>query len=360
MPEQRLLSVAEALREATDLCLDRDPRVFVIGEGVADPKGIFGTTSGLAEKYGRERVVEMPLAENGFTGMAIGAALMGQRPLIIHQRVDFSLLSLEQLFNNAAKSCYITRGRHRVPLVVRMIIGRGWGQGPAHSQSLETLFASIPGLKVVMPATAREAKGMLIAAVEDDNPVIFIEHRWVHYATGAVPAGYYTVPLDGPRCVRPGSAVTIVATSYMLFEALNAAGELARIGIEAEVFDLAVLRPLNLEPVLDSVRRTGHLVTVDTGFRLLGLGAEITATVTERAFGALRRAPLRLGLSDHPTPSSRSLLKEFYPTALTILDGIAGMLDIPADRLAPARARVVEDLARLPADIPNPAFRGPF
>ena len=360
MSEPRLLSVAEALREATDLCLARDSRVFVLGEGVADPKGIFGTTLGLVERYGRQRVMEMPLAENGFTAMAIGAALMGQRPLIIHQRVDFSLLSLEQLFNNAAKTCYITRGRHRVPLVVRMIIGRGWGQGPAHSQSLETLFAYIPGLKVVMPATAREAKGMLIAAIEDENPVIFIEHRWVHYATGEVPAGYYTVPLDRPRVARPGSDVTIVATSYMVFEALSAATALAKAGVEAEVIDLAVLRPLNAGPILDSVRRTGHLVTVDTGFRLLGPGAEIVAAVTEGAFGALRRAPLRLGLDDHPTPSSRTLLGDFYPTALSIFDGVAAMLELPAERLAPARAGVVETLAKLPADIPNPAFRGPF
>ncbi len=359
-PETRILTVAEALREATDVAMERDESVFVMGEGVADPKAIFGTTGGLLEKYGSRRVMEMPIAENGFTGAAIGAALMGRRPLIIHQRVDFALLSLEQLFNNAAKISYVSNGKHRVPLVVRMIVGRGWGQGPAHSQSLETLFAMVPGLKVVMPSTAREAKGQLIAALEDDNPVLVIEHRWVHYATGEVPPGRYVVPLDGPRIVRPGADVTIVATSYMLLEALCAAEALAEAGVSAEVIDMAVIRPFSPRMVVDSVRRTGRLMVVDTGFRRFGVGAELAACVAEEALGALRAPPLRFGLPDHPTPSSRALLGGFYPNALTIIDAAAGLAGADPLRLTAPRERMAAELAKLPMDVPHPTFRGPF
>jgi acetoin:2,6-dichlorophenolindophenol oxidoreductase subunit beta len=360
MVETRRINVAEALREATDLCMARDPRVFVMGEGVADPKSIFGTTQGLLETYGRDRVMEMPIAENGFTGVAIGAALMGRRPLIIHQRVDFALLTLEQLFNNAAKVRYVSNGRHKAPVVVRMIVGRGWGQGPAHSQSLETLFAMIPGLRVVMPTTAREAKGQLIAALEGDDPVMMIEHRWVHYAVGDVPVGHYSTPLDGPRRVREGSDVTIVATSYMLLEALRAAEVLAEAGVQADVIDMAVLRPFNPQMVVESVKRTGRLLCVDTGFRQFGVGAELTACVVEQAFTSLAKPPVRLGLPEHPTPSTRALLTNFYPTAVSIIDAVASLVDAPPARIAEQRRVMVDELSRLPMDVPHPTFRGPF
>ena len=219
----RVMTAAEAIREALDAAMSADPAVYLIGEGVADPKGIFGTTLGLAEKYGPQRVIEMPVAENGLTGVAIGSALMGQRPVMIHQRVEFCLLAMEQVVNNAAKLHYVSNGRHRVPLVIRLIVGRGWGQGPQHSQSLEALFAHVPGLKVVMPATAADAKGLLLGAIADDNPVVFIEHRWIHYARGRVPDGAAPMPLDGPRRLRAGGDVTVVATSYMVLEAMQAA-----------------------------------------------------------------------------------------------------------------------------------------
>lgn len=360
MPETRVINVAEALREATELCMARDSRVFVMGEGVADPKAIFGTTAGLVERFGKARVMEMPISENGFTGVAVGAALMGRRPLIVHQRVDFALLALEQLFNNAAKTHYVSNGQHRVPLVVRMIVGRGWGQGPAHSQSLDALFAMVPGLKVIMPTTAYEAKGQLIAAIEDENPVMMIEHRWVHYATGAVPEGHYTVPLDGPRVARPGRDVTIVANSYMLLEALRAAETLARAGVEAEVIDMAVLRPFAPARIVESVRKTGRLLCIDTGFRQFGIGAEVVASVVEEAMGVLRKPPVRLGLPEHPTPSTRALLTAFYPTALSIIDAAASLADVDPARLAGPRETMAAELATLPMDVPHPTFRGPF
>lgn len=360
MPEPRILNAAEAIREATEICLERDPNVMVFGEGVTDPKAIFGTTGGLTARFGTDRIIEMPVAENGLTGIVIGSAMTGMRPILIHQRVDFSLLSLEQLFNNAAKTHYVTNGHHRVPLVVRMIIGRGWGQGPAHSQSLEAMFAMIPGLKVVMPTTARESKGLLIAAVEDDNPVIMLEHRWFHYVSGEVPEGYYSIPIDGPRSVCSGNDITIVGTSYMLYEAMRAADTLKAAGVGVDLFDLRVLRPLKLDPIIDSVRRTGRLIVCDTGFRLLGMGAEIVAEVAERCFGALKAPPARIGLPDHPTPSSKSLADVYYPNSLDVLDAAVRLVNLPPERIAGHRAALAAEIAKLPIDIPDPAFRGPF
>ena len=360
MPETRIISAASAILEATEQCLAADPRVYLMGEGVADPKGIFGTTLGLVERWGRDRVIEMPVAENGLTGIAIGSALMGQRPLMVHQRVDFALLALEQLLNNAAKTFFVSNGVHRVPLTVRMIIGRGWGQGPEHSQALEPIFAHVPGLKVVMPATPYDAKGMLIAAVEDDNPVIILEHRWIHYATGHVPAERYTVPLTGPQRVREGDDVTIVATSYNVLEAIEAADAMASCGISADLFDLRVIRPLDIEPILDSVRRTGRLIIVDTGAKMYGIGAEIAARATEACFGGLRAAPRRLGLPDYPTPSSRGLIGTFYPNSSRLIETVGEIIPEAAQRLMPALEMVAQHRASVPVDIPHPAFRGPF
>jgi pyruvate dehydrogenase E1 component beta subunit len=358
-PKSRIISAGDALREAMDICLERDPSVYLMGEGVADPKAIFGTTAGLIQKYGPDRVVEMPVAENGLTGVAIGSAMMGRRPVMVHQRVDFALLALEQIFNNAAKTFYVTGGRHKVPLTVRLIIGRGWGQGPEHSQSLESVFAHFPGLKVVMPASAREAKGMLIAAVEDDNPVIVLEHRWVHYVTGDVPEGHFTTPLIGPRAVKSGDDVTVVATGYMLFEAMRAADALAEAGIGVDLFDLRVLRPLDLTPIFESVRRTGRLIIVDTGWKLYGAGAEVSAQVVEHCFDALKAAPIRLGLPDHPTPSSRGLIVNFYPHSQTIVDAVAQLVG-DREGLDGVRRFLAGERARLAIDVPDPAFRGPF
>ncbi len=357
--DQRLITGAEALREAMDQCMAADERVFLMGEGAADPKGIFGTTSGLVETYGPDRVIEMPVAENGLTGIAIGAALMGRRPVMVHQRVDFALLALEQIFNNAAKAHYVTAGKHTVPLVIRMIIGRGWGQGPEHSQSLESVFAHFPGLKVVLPSTPRDAKGMLVAAVRDDNPVVMLEHRWTHYTTGDVPEELYETPLSGPSHVRKGSDVTIVATSYMTYEARAAVDAMKAAGVSADLFDMRVLQPLDLAPVVESVRRTGRLIMADVGWKSFGAGAEIVATVVEQAFADMKAAPVRLGLPDHPTPSSRSLVPDFYPYSGDIVAATANIMGA-ADRLGPVVAALAEARAQRPIDVPNPDFKGPF
>jgi pyruvate dehydrogenase E1 component beta subunit len=360
MLDARIISAGEAIREALDIALAERSDTYLLGEGVADPGGIFGTTKGLIDRYGPGRVVEMPVSENGLTGIAVGSALMGRRPIMTHQRVDFALLCLEQLFNTAAKSHYVTNGRHRVPLTVRLVIGRGWGQGPQHSQSLETLFAYIPGLKVVMPSTPADFKGMLLASIEDDNPVIFIEHRWLHYVTGPVPKGRYLIPLSGPRHAHEGDRATLVATSYMTLEAMRAASALARRGCAVDLWDLRLLRPLDLTPVIESVRRTGRLVVCDTGWRTLGPGAEIVAQVAENALDALKKPPLRIGLPDYPTPSSRALAAAYYPGSAAIIEAVTKLCDLDRADSEAARAEVIAARGAIPIDKPAPDFKGPF
>ena len=358
--EGRTITFAQGIREALSESLARDPTVFLMGEGIADPAAFFGTTAGILERFGASRMVEMPVAENGLVGVAIGAAMNGRRPVISFHRVEFALLAFEQIANNAAKMHYVSNGHHRVPLVIRLIIGRGWGQGPEHSQCLEPIFAHIPGLKVVMPTFAGDAKGLLIAAIEDDNPVIFLEHRWLHNVVGYVPDGYVREELSGPRVVVPGTDATIVATSYMTLEALRAAEALKTVGFMAEVIDLRVLRPLNADPIVASVKRTGGLVHVDSGWTTYGIGAEVVARVVAGAFGDLKSAPIRLGLPDHPTPSSRGLVQGFYPDAAKIVDAVAKVAKLPSETVARVQGLLNKERANLSIDTPDPFFKGPF
>ena len=290
----RIISCGEAIREGLIEAAKKDNSVIFLAEGVDDPSAVYGTLKGLENHIASNRIIEMPLAENALTGVAIGAAMMGKRPVLSFHRVEFALLAMEQIANNAAKSHYISRGKHTVPLVLRLIVGRGWGQGPEHSQSLEAMFAMMPGLKVIMPTYPADAKGMIIAAVEDDNPVIVIEHRWCHYIQGEVPEGHYVSPLDGPKKLRDGKDITIVASSFMALEAMQAAEALEEMGFSAEIFDLRVIRPLNIQKIFDSVAITGKLITVDTGFQKFGIGAEIVSEVVSNCFSELKAAPVRI------------------------------------------------------------------
>lgn len=350
----REIKYFEAIREAIDLSMHNDPSVYIMGLGVPDPKGIFGTTLGLQEKYGTERVMDMPCSENGMTGVAIGSALVGMRPILTHQRVDFALLSMEQIVNQAAKWHYMFAGQMNVPLVIRLIIGRGWGQGPQHSQSLESWFAHIPGLKVVMPTTPYDAKGLLIASIEDNNPVIFIEHRWLHNISGNVPEKMYRVPIGKPKILRKGSDITIVATSYMTLEALRAQKYLAGLGIEAEVIDLRTLRPLDDTMIISSVKKTGRLLVCDTGWTSCGMGSEIISRVTEKGFSYLTAPPQRLGLPDVPTPTSPALSNHYYPQAESIIRTVLKMLKKKVS------GNSIPKLHDGPLDIPDMSFTGPF
>lgn len=362
MPDamQRDITFAEAVREGLDQAMENDPRVILIGEGVPDPKAIFNTTSGLREKYGNRRVFDMPLAENGMTGVCIGAALSGLRPVMVHQRVDFSLLAMDQLINNAAKWHYMFDGKASVPLVVRMIVGRGWGQGPQHSQSLQGMFAQVPGIKVIMPTTAHDAKGMMISAIEDNNPVLYIEHRWLHQIRDSVPENYYRVRLGQAQIMHQGDSVTVAAFSHMVVETLIAAKALTSImGIRIEVLDMRSVRPLDVESVLKSVQKTGRLIVADTAFQTGSIAGELIAQVVEQAFHALKTRPVRITLPDHPAPTSHFMTEHYYPSPQMIVDAVLDMVGTDKNCAS------YYDLCKLmlrdgPHDTPNRGFTGPF
>jgi pyruvate dehydrogenase E1 component beta subunit len=353
--ETRMLVFSDALREGMETAMAADERVYLMGLGVPDPKAIFGTTAGLQDRFGPARVMDMPTSENAMTGIAIGSALVGMRPVMVHQRVDFVMLALDQIVNNAAKWHYMFGGQASVPLVIRLIVGRGWGQGPQHSQALQATFAHFPGLKVVSPATPYDAKGMLIAAIEDPNPVIFLEHRWLHPTFGPVPAGAYRVPIGRAHVARSGTDVSIVTSSYMFVESMRAAEALADQGISVEVVDLRTIRPLDRDTIVASVRRTGRVVVADGGWKSFGVAAEIVATLVDGAFDALRRAPKRITFPDAYVPTTPALARHYYPTATTIANAVRELVDLP-----PMSEADLGFAGTVPIDVPNPAFRGPF
>jgi pyruvate dehydrogenase E1 component beta subunit len=311
----RELKYSQALDEGLCQAMAADPGVFVLGVGVDDPKGIFGTTLGALKRFGPGRVFDTPLAENGLTGVAIGAAIERMRPVLVHARNDFLLLTMDQLVNHAAKWRYMCGGKLSVPLTVRAIIGRGWGQAAQHSQSLQSLFMHVPGLKLVMPSTAYDAKGLLIAAIEDESPVIVLEHRWLYDHAGPVPEEPYRVPLGKAAVVRDGTDVSIIAVSHMVVEAKKAAESLQSEGIDAEIVDLRSLAPLDVPAIVASARKTGRVVVADHAWRTCGASAEIAALVVEHAFESLRAPVRRVTLKDSPTPCAAPLEKLYYPGA---------------------------------------------
>jgi len=350
---ERQLKFVQALAEAMDLCMARDPKVVLMGLGVADAAAIFGSTKGLAEKYGPKRVLDMPVSENAITGVVLGMALNGLRPVMTHIRLEFAMLAIDQIVNQAAKWHYMFGGQASAPLVIRMVVGRGWGQGAQHSQSLHAWFAHVPGLKVVMPATPHDAKGLLISAIEDNNPVVCIEHRWLYGIHGPVPEGYYRVPLGQPNILRRGKHVTVVAGSYMTLEAVRAAGELLKEGLEVEVIDLRTLNPFDETLILESVRKTGNLIVVDAGWRSVGFAAEVLARVAEQVLGDLKAPPIRLTLPDLSTPTTRALTNYYYPLVHDIKAAarrVAGRPARPAPEITPEAF----------LDVPDPSFTGPF
>ena len=350
----RTLTFCDAINEALAQAMEADPRVILLGEGVDDPKAIFGSTRGLQARFGKARVFDIPLSENGMTGVMIGAALTGLRPVMTHQRVDFMLYAMDQIVNHAAKRCYTSGGSQSVPITIRAVVGRGWGQGSQHSQSLQALFAHVPGLKVVMPATPYDAKGLLLASIADPNPVIVIEHRSLYGQTGEVPKAAYTVPLGRAVIRKSGEAVTVVAVSHMVAESLKAAEQLEREGIAVEVIDLRTVKPWDEACVLESVKKTGRVVIADTGWKTCGVSAEVAARVAESAFESLRAPILRVALPDVPTPTSAVLERAYYPGPDQLVAAVRQVLGEEGTSSA-AKAGVIET-----EEAAAPSFQGPF
>ena len=352
--DNRELSYAQALLEAQDICLESYPETYLMGLGVPDPKGIFGSTLGLQEKYGSDRVFDIPLAESAMTGVALGSSITGYRPILTHQRLDFTLVSMDQIVNQAAKWHYMFDGSMNAPLVIRMIVGRGWGQGPQHSQSLHSWFAHIPGLKVVMPTTPYDAKGMLISAIEDNNPVICIEHRWLYGIRDKVPEGIYRSHLDKSRVLRAGTDLTIIGVSYMTLECIRAAEVLKDYGIRAEVIDLLSVRPIDEDTLVNSVACTGRVLIVDCADRFCGVGAEIVAFISERLFSRLLCPPARISLPNHPVPTSHFMAANYYPTSKMI---ILKALEMLGSKLEDKVKSIRNEIRH---DQPENGLQGPF
>lgn len=318
----RGLSYKEALREAQMQLLQQDERVFIMGEGIDDPGGVFGSTRDLTKMFGNERVMDIPIAENGLTGVANGAAMAGMKPIFIHMRMDFLPMCMDQIVNHAAKWHYMSGGKVNVPLVIRSIIGRGWGSAAQHSQGLHGLFQHIPGLKIAIPSTPYDAKGLLISAVQDGNPVLFVEHRWIYDYIGYVPEDMYTVPLGKGIIRRGGNDVTVVALSQMVYEAMKAARVLEQEGIDVEIIDPRTVTPLDDELICESVKKTGRLIIADVACKTGGVGAEIACRVAESALQYLKAPIKRVNFPDVPTPCSPVLEEAYYPDADTIVQNI--------------------------------------
>ena len=314
MEQTRQLSYGKAINEALHQAMDLSPDVIVLGQLVDYKSGIFGTTTGLAEKYGTGRVQDFPVAEAVMTSTAMGAALTGQRPVIVHQRLDFMIYSLDAIVNWLALWRFKSNGHSSLPVTIRAIVGRGWGQGPQHSKSLHAWFAHLPGFRVAVPATAYDAKGLLLESIFGQNPGIIIEHRSLFSMTDHVPEVPYRVRFGHAAVRRQGSDVTFVAIGAMVPVALRVAELLAKETIGVEVVDLRTVSPIDRKTVCESVARTGRLVVADPGWYSVGVAGEVIASVAEAVGDKLKAKPARVCLPDSHTPMSRTLEERYYPS----------------------------------------------
>ena len=352
------IKFSEAINNTISQQMLINKKIIVLGLGVTDPKGIFGTTLNLEKKFGANRVIETPNSENAMTGIAIGAAIKGLRPILTHQRVEFALLAMEQIINQAAKINFMSAGKLKVPLIIRLIIGKGWGQGPQHSQSLEVLFSHIPGLKVVSPSNAYDAKGLLISALKENNPTIFFEHRWLHDIIGTIPKKNYSIPIGKGKIVQKGKDITIVSFSEALIQVMRLKKILKSNKISAEIIDLRTLRPIDRKIILKSVKKTKKLLVIDNGWKTYGISSEIVALASESLNKIMSCSPTRLGIREIPIPSSRFLAKECYLNSSKILKAILKILGKKIDKKINKNYSNIFNLENI--DIPYTDFRGPF
>jgi pyruvate/2-oxoglutarate/acetoin dehydrogenase E1 component len=322
----REITYREALREGLREEMQRDESVFLLGEDIAEFGGSYKVTQGLLEEFGPDRVRNTPISEAAIAGASLGAALLGMRPVAEYMYIDFSTLAIDQIVNQIAKVRYMFGGKAKAALVIRTQGGAGRSSGPHHAQSLEAWFCHIPGLKVVMPSTPYDVKGLIKSSIRDDDPIIFIEHKLLYNEKGSVPDEEYLIPIGKADIKREGKDVTIVATSLMVTKTLNAAKRLARDGIEAEVLDPMTLVPLDEESILQSVRKTGRLVIVHEACRRAGYGAEIAALVAEKALYDLDAPIKRVAALNTPIPFAPKLEDFVIPDEQAIINGVRELL----------------------------------
>jgi acetoin:2,6-dichlorophenolindophenol oxidoreductase subunit beta len=309
----REITYAQALNEALAYNLERDPRVFLMGEDIGKYGGIFQVTVGLLDKFGPERVIDTPISEAAFVGAGVGAAMTGMRPVVEIMFIDFTTVAMDMIVNQMAKIHYMFGGRGKVPMVLRTNIGAGRGAAAQHSQSFHSFFMHIPGLIVVTPSTPYDAKGLMNTAIQNDNPVIFVEHKKLYVTKGDVPEEFYTIPFGKADLKRQGKDITIVATHAMVGRSLSVAEEFGKEGIEIEIVDPRTLVPLDKNTILDSVKKTGRLIVADEGPVTCGVSAEISAIIAEEAVEYLQAPILRVGSPDTPVPFSPPLEKIYIP-----------------------------------------------
>lgn len=348
-PQMQRISYRTAINQALSQEMERDDSVFTYGIDVADHKGIFGSTVGLLEKFGPKRVFSTPLSEEALLGFGLGAAIGGLRPINVHIRTDFLLLAMNQLVNMVASYHYGSNGKIKVPLVIRAIIGKGWGQSYQHSKSLQSFFAHIPGLKVVMPTTPADAKGLLISAIRDENPVVVLEHRMLYDVEDEVPIDPIPTPFGKGQVLKSGKDITIVATSYSVIEAVKAAEVLEKQGVSVEVVDPRSIFPLDEDIIIKSVEKTGHCIIADYDWTFCGFSAEIATRIYEKLSHKLKSKITRSGFAPTHCPCARPLEDEFYTDAIDLIRIVEKKLDLKEMDLSQETFYSYEN-----------KFRGPF
>jgi len=349
------MTYANAINLALSQAMQHNSNVVTFGLGTNDPKRIFGTTNDLLEKFGADRVFDTPTSENTMTGVQVGLALAGIPSVVAHQRFDFFLLAMDQLVNSAAKWRFMFGGKQAIPITIRLIVGKGWGQGPTHSQSLHAWLSHIPGLKVVAPATPNDAKGMLLAAIEDPNPVVVIEHRWLHGSLGLVDMNYSLTPIGKAKVVTEGEELTVVTSSYLSAKLHSMQPKLNKFGANFDLIDLRSYSPIDWETIFNSVEKTGRLLVFDHGHTSGSIAGEIISRVCEERFPFLKNSPTRVAVPDIPEPTSFGLTKEYYLTDLNIAKSILNSqnLDFPEEITNEFRTSELHD-------VPSSDFKGPF
>jgi len=347
------LSYAEAVNLALRLAMKKNRELITFGLGVNDPKRIFGTTKGLVEEFGEERVFEPPTSENTMMGVQVGLALKGIPSVVTHQRLDFFLLAMDQLVNSAAKWHFMFGGQQSVPIVVRLIVGKGWGQGPTHSQALHAWFSHVPGLKVIAPSNPLDAKELTLAAIEDPNPVIIIEHRWLHGAVGACDDSHTLGNLHKAKVLLHGNNVTVVASSFLTAKLVSLNRYFVELGLSVELIDLRSYSPIDWETIFSSVKKTGCLAVFDYGHTTGSIAGEIVSKVAENLFGSLKRAPIRFAVDDIPEGTSFAYTKKLYFKDLDIVTAVCRAAGVEI----PLGFTIIESS---PHDVPSEDFKGPF
>lgn len=321
----KVVSFTEAIREATEQSLKNDPTVVVMGLGVSYKNGADGTMGTLKQEY-PDRVWDTPVSEFCNTGAGVGAAITGLRPIIHHARVEFALFAIDQIVTQAAKWNYMFGGDNKVPIVFRLAVGRQWGNGPQHTQALYSLFGNVPGLKVVIPSSPKTAKGLLNAAVRDNNPVVYLEPRWLYGLKEEISEEYYETPLDKARYITRGKDITIVTYGDGVVDCIKASDKLKQMGIEAEILDLVSINPIDYDTVYESVKKTGRLLCLDTTNGVFNVGGEIISKVCVNRFDSLKMPPQQLSTPNCPCPTSTSLTEVYYPTRVDIVNRVLNML----------------------------------